>query len=105
MFNNKFKAKVSGNWYRETRFVENDEFKIVNENQEYEKLWNRVILDKDERYRAIKLSGAKVLFKGKRVTGLTFTRNDADLVTKDCFVLEQINSIEFGPDEIGRAHV
>jgi hypothetical protein len=63
MFNNKFQAKVSGNWYRETRFVENDEFKIVNENQEYEKLWSRVILDKEERYRTLKLSGARFCLK------------------------------------------
>jgi hypothetical protein len=40
------------------------------------------------------------LFKGRRVTGLTFTKNDADLTTKNCYVLERINSLQFGPDDL-----
>jgi hypothetical protein len=98
MFNNLFKTKVRGNWYRDIRFVENDNFKVVNENQEYERLWDRVIPDQDERYGAIKLSGVGALFKGRRVTGLTFTRNDADLTTKKCYVLEAIEALQYGPE-------
>jgi hypothetical protein len=100
MFNNKFNTKVGYDWYRNGRYVDNDSFKIINEVQEYAILWDKLIPDKDARYRTIRLTGAKALFKGRRTTGLTFTRNDADLVTKNCYVLEEIESLEFGPEEL-----
>jgi hypothetical protein len=48
MFNNKFQMKIRGNWFRNIRFVDDDCFKIVNENMEYGKLWEKVIPDKNE---------------------------------------------------------
>jgi hypothetical protein len=98
MFNHTFMTKVSGNWYRNTRFVESNNFTIVNETQEYSELWDKLLPDKEERYRALELSGARMLFKGRRVTGLTFTRNDADLISKKCYVLDDFCLIRIGQE-------
>jgi hypothetical protein len=59
-----------------------------------------VIQDKEARYRAIRLFGAKALFKGKNVVGLTFTDNYADLNTKGCYILESMEELKWGPREL-----
>jgi hypothetical protein len=91
MFNKSFTTKVDADWDKDVKFVENDTFTIVIEEEEYRLLWNKLIRNKKEKHRALELLGVRSLFKGKRVTGITFTNNDADLISKKCYLLEAFN--------------
>jgi hypothetical protein len=100
IFNKCFATKIDDDWDMDIKFVENDNFTIVNEEEEYIRLWNKLIKNKKEKHRAMELFGVRSLFKGKRVTGITFTSNDADLISSKCYLLEAFNLLRREPEQL-----
>jgi hypothetical protein len=98
--NDKFDLAIKDDWFFKTKLVDDDKFKVVNEKHYYDEFWETIIQDIDLRYRSTRFIGAAALFKGRKITGITFTSNTADLSSKNCFILEDMNTMHWTPEEL-----